>query len=170
MRLNPFNTDQDRLDLRRKDIDAANDQHVVGAAAHTCDAGMGPAADARFIGYAGNIPGAVTDQGNTLLGDGCNDQFTAFTLSQALTGFGIYDLRDEVVLPDMQTLFGLDALDCHAWSHDLRQSVDIYGCQVKLFLDLITHGFRPRFGTEDPDPQLQGAEVHSFLMGRLSHK
>jgi hypothetical protein len=70
----------DRFDLRRKDVDPANYHHVVAAAAHPGDPGMGPATDTWFVGDAGNVPGAIADQRDAFLGNGCDYQFTLLTL------------------------------------------------------------------------------------------
>ena len=100
MRLDTFDTNQNRFDLRRKDIDPPDDQHVVGATAHTGDTGMGTATDAGLIAQAGNVTRTVANQRNTLLGNGGDNKFTPLPFRQPFPGFRVNDFT----LPD--TNFG----------------------------------------------------------------
>ena len=170
MGLNPFDTHQDRFDLGGEDVDPADDQHVVGTSAHAADTGMGPAACARLVADACNVAGAVTDQRDSLFGYGGDDQFAVLAMGQTPAGFGIDDLGDEVVLPDMQPIFSLDALDGHTRPHDLGQAVDVDGCQIQLILDFPPHGLGPGFGTEDADPQLEFFEIDPLRPRLLGHE
>src|SRR5512133_73232 len=77
---NPFDSYQDRLDLGWEDIDAADDEHVVGPAAHAVDTDMGATTDAWFVSQAGDVAGTVADQRDTLFGYSSDDQLTQFTL------------------------------------------------------------------------------------------
>ncbi len=67
----------------------------------------------------------------------------------------------------MQSPLGLDALDGHARTHDLGQTVDIDGVQPQVGLDLGPHRLGPGLGPEDADPQLGRLDVHPLGSGLL---
>ncbi len=68
MRMRAFNTKKHMFDLRREDIDAAHNDHIVRAAFDFAGAGAGATASAWNIGHADNIPCAIADQRNALFG------------------------------------------------------------------------------------------------------
>ena len=155
VRLDAFNTEKNRLNLGRENIDAANNHHVIATPAHPLETTMGPTADAGFSDDPGNIPGSVADQRDTFLGDRGNDQFALFAVRQHLTGFRIDNFRDEMILPDMQTGLGLAALDADAGTEDLREPVHVDRLEVECGLNLATHLLTPGLGTKDPDFEFQ---------------
>src|SRR5690349_18645378 len=61
MRGKTGNIEKARFDLRRKDINAANDQHVVVTTGHAHDAGVSPAADAWFVDEGRDVARAIAD-------------------------------------------------------------------------------------------------------------
>lgn len=77
VRANAVNTQQHFLNLRREDIDAADDEHIIGTAFNLGHARSGTATGAGGVVEVGNILGAVTDQRQCLLGDGGDNQFAA---------------------------------------------------------------------------------------------
>ena len=66
---------------------------------------------------------------------------------------GIDHLGIEVVLPDVQTVLGLDALLGDPRPHHLGQAVDVDRVHVETLLDLGAHRLGPRLGAEDADAQ-----------------
>jgi hypothetical protein len=62
------------LDLGGEDVDPAYDEHVVGAPGDPRDTGAGPAAGTRLPRDAGQVPGAVSEDRESLLGRGAQDQ------------------------------------------------------------------------------------------------
>src|SRR5690348_4885830 len=54
-------TDEAGFDLRRKDVDATNDKHVIVAPGHPHNADMGPATAAGFVDQRRNIARAIAD-------------------------------------------------------------------------------------------------------------
>jgi len=113
MGFDPLDADQDMLDLGREDVDAADDQHVVGTAGDLLHPHQGPAAGTGLVEQPGDILGPVADQRDGLLGQGGEDQFSQFAGRQDATGIGIDDLGQEVVLEDVQAAAGLEAFHRH---------------------------------------------------------
>ena len=56
-----------------------------------------------------------------------------------------------MILPDMKTVFRLNALAGNTRSYNLGQAVDIDRMKVESFFDLFAHRICPWFGTKDPD-------------------
>jgi hypothetical protein len=77
MRRQPRKADQDRFQLRRKNVDAADDQHVVVAPSDAHDAHMGAAADAGRVVEPRDVPGPVADHRQRFLGQRGDHQFAA---------------------------------------------------------------------------------------------
>ena len=80
MRRQPGETDQHRLHLRRKHIDATNNQHVVIAAGDPHDADMGAAAGARLVVEPRDVARAIADHRQRHFGQGGDDQLAGFPM------------------------------------------------------------------------------------------
>src|SRR5574343_1586704 len=138
------------LDLGREDVDAADDQHVVGTAGDLADATEGARSRRQ---QAGQVAGAVADDREGLLGQRSENQFALFAVGQHFAGFRIDDLGVEMVFPDHRAILGLDAFAGDARPHHFGQAVDVDGVEAQLALDLAAHALAPRLGTEDADLQ-----------------
>ena len=90
-----------RLDLGREHVHAADDQHVVASAREPGDPGRGPAALTGAAVHAGQILGAVADQGNSLLGQGGDHQLSGDAVRHGPESLPVHDFRQEMVLVDM---------------------------------------------------------------------
>ena len=100
--LHALDLQQHRLDLRGEDVDAADDQHVVGAAGDLLHADQRAAAGARSRGAGGDVARAVADDRQRLLGERREDQLAPLPVGQRLAGLRVDDLGEEVVLEDVQ--------------------------------------------------------------------
>ena len=130
------------LDLRRKHVHAADDQHVIG-----------PARDLfakRRIAWAGprqqacQVPGPVTHHGHSLLGERSEHQLARLPLRGTTAPVvGIDDLGQEMILPNRRALRGLGEFLRHARTHDLRQAVYVACIDAKSAL-------RSRCGSPSP--------------------
>ena len=147
------------LDLRREQVHAPQDDHVVGAAGHLLHP---PHRPGRAGQQPGQVPCAVAHHGRRLLGQRGEHEFAPFPVGQNVTGERIDDLGVEVVLPDVQAVLGLDALLRHAGAHDLRQPVDVGGLDAGPGLDLGAHLVGPGFGAEDAVSQRARRRVHAL--------
>ena len=146
-----FGLPQDQfLDLRREQVHAADDQHVVRAAGDLLDAPHRPRGRRQ---QARQVARAIADHRQRFLGERREDQFALLAFRQHLAGLRIDDLRIEVVLPDRQPVLGLDALLRDPGTDDLRQAVDVDRVERGLRLDRVAHRRRPRLGAEDADLQ-----------------
>ncbi len=153
--------EEHRLDLGREDVDAPDDEHVVGAAPGLGHLHMGAAAGAGLPGEGADVPGAVAQQGEGLLGDGGEDQLALTALGEDLPGVGVDDLGDEVVLVDVHPGLG-GALEGDAGAGELGQAVNIVGFNTQRILDVLAHLLTPGLGPEDARLQgdLVGGEAH----------
>ena len=122
------------LDLGREDVDAAQDDHVVGAAG---DLLHPPHRPRRARQQPGQVAGAVADDRQRLLGQRGEDQLAHLAVRQHRAGLGVDDLGVEVVLPDVQPVLGLDAFVGDAGPHHLGQAVDVDRVHVEGLLDLL---------------------------------
>ena len=109
-----------RLDLGGKDIDAADDQHVVGAAGDPFHPHVGATAAAGRGVEHRYIAGAVADDREGFLGQRGEDDFTGFAVRQRLTGMDIDRFDQEMILENVQTLFRFEAFDGDAGADDFR--------------------------------------------------
>ena len=66
--LHAFHLQQHGLDLRREDVDAAHDEHVVGSAADLVHAHQRAPAGALLRMQRGDVAGAIADDGQRLFG------------------------------------------------------------------------------------------------------
>ncbi len=144
------NPDQNLLDLGREHVDAADDQHVIGAAGDLLHA----AHRARGTGQQPRqVSGAIADHRKGLLGERGEDKLAELAVGHDVAGLRVDDLRVKMVLPDVQPVLGLDAFVGHARSDHLREPVDVHRVQVAPRLDLAAHLVGPRLGPEDADLQ-----------------
>src|SRR6266487_6852440 len=141
--------EQDRLDLARVDVDAPDDQHVVGATDHLRHADEGPAAGTWARIDSGDIAGPVAQDRHGLPGQRGEDQLAKGPWRQRRAGGGVDNLREEVVFVDVQPALRLDAFAGDAGADDLREPVDVERLQAEQRLDLDAHRLGPWLGTED---------------------
>ncbi len=100
-----------------------------------------------------DVPGAVAQQGEGLLGDGGEDQLALGAVGQDLAGVGVDDLGDEVVLTDVHAVL-LGALEGDAGAGKLGQAINIIGLDAQLVLDVAAHLLGPGLGAEDAGLEL----------------
>ena len=111
--------EQDVLDLARVEVGAADDQHVVAAAADRAHARERAAAGAALAGHAGDVAGAVAQQRQRLLGQRREDELAVGAVRDVAAGLGVDDLDEEVVLLHVQAVARLRALGRDARADDL---------------------------------------------------
>ena len=93
------------FDLSGKDVDAAQDDHVITAtchffhaAHHTCRAWQQP----------GQIAGPVPDDRERFFRERGKDQFTHLSVRCGLASFRVDNLWEKVVFPNVQPIFCFD--------------------------------------------------------------
>ena len=148
------------LQLRREDVDAANDQHVVAASA---DAIHPPHAARGARQQAGQIAGTVADHRQGLFGQGGEQQLAVFAIRQRRAVVRVDYFRIEMVLPDGRAVGGFQTLHRHPRPHHFRKAVDIQGCDPETTLDFRPHRQRPRLGAEYANPQRAAAGIAAHL-------
>jgi hypothetical protein len=94
-----------------------------------------------------------------LLGQRGEHQFALLAVGQHGAGVGIDDFGIEMILPDVQAVFALDAFLRHAGADHFRQAVDVGGVQTERGLDFGAHRIDPRFGAENAEFQRRLARI-----------
>src|SRR5690349_10367671 len=151
--------EDDLLDLRREEVDAANDQHVVAAA----DDLAHPPHRARCRRQqTRQVARAVADHRQRLLGERREDELALGAVGQHGAGVGIDDLGIEVILPDDGAVLRLDALARDTGSHDLGEAVDVDRIDAGLRLDVLSHRLGPRLGAEDADLEARRRRIDAL--------
>ena len=163
MRRQPLVLEQDLLDLGRKQVDAADDQHVVAAPGHLLHASHGTR---RARQQPGEVAGAVANHRARFPGERGEDQLPHLAVGQHLAGRRVDDLGVEVIFPDVEPVLALHALGGDAGADDLRQSVDVQRLHVEAGFDLAAHRVGPRLGAEHADLQRAPSRVQP-LTGEL---
>ena len=79
-----------------------------------------------------DVPGAVAQQGEGLLGDGGEHQLALLAVGEDLAALRVDDLGDEVVLVDVHARLGR-ALEGHAGAGQLGEAVDVIGLDARVF-------------------------------------
>jgi hypothetical protein len=93
----PFHLQQGLLDLRRKHVDAANNQHVVGAPGNPAHFDRGAAARTRAPVERGDIARAVADNRHGLLGERGKHQFAIFAVGHRFERVGLDTFDQKMV-------------------------------------------------------------------------
>ena len=133
-----------------------DDQHVVVA---SCDPLHPPHGACRARQQPGEVAGAVTDDGASLLGEGGDDQLPGLTVGQHGAGLGIDNFRIEVVLPDVEAVLAFDAFDRDARADGLGAAVYVDRLHGEAGLDLRAHRLGPWFGAVNADLQRAAPRV-----------
>ena len=153
-RLDTLDIGEHRLDGRGIDVDAPDDEHVVGARVHLAVPREDPPARAGPVAEAGQVAGAVADHRQRLLGERGEDQLALLAVGHRLAGRRVDHLDQEVVLVDVQAVL-VPAFVGDARADDLRQPVDVAGRHARALLDLGARLVGPRLGAEQSHPQVE---------------
>src|SRR5207245_8947850 len=113
---------------------------------------------ARLGGGRGGAAGAVADEQQRQLGQGREHERPLPPRSQNLRRHGVDDLRQEVVVLDVEPRADL-ALAGDARADDLREPVYVVGTAAERTLERGPHAFRPRLGAEQAVTEPERARV-----------
>ena len=166
VRLDAVEAEQHALDLAREDVDAADDEHVVGAAEDARHARERPPAHARLPRERREVAGAVAQQRERLLRERREHELADLAVGNRRAGLGIDRLDEEVVLVDVRAAQPFEALGRYAGADDLREPVVVDRGDVERFLDRAADPLRPRLGAADRRAELQARHVHDVLADR----
>ncbi len=142
MRRKPAGGHQLFFDLGRKDIYAAQDDHIVRPAGDFLHPAHAPRGSRQ---KTGQVAGAIADHRQTFFGQGREHQFAHLTVLNDLTGLRIDDFGIEVIFPNVQTVFGFHTFIRHTRSHDFGQAIDINRMHIKGLFHFLAHGVGPGF-------------------------
>src|SRR5438552_583965 len=140
------------LDLGGIEVHALDHQHVVRAALDPRHPHRGAAAAAGPRGQRADVAGAVANERRRALGERGQRQLTLGARRQAGAGGRVDDLRQEVIVGDVQAR-ALLALAGDAGPDDLGEAVGIEGAEAEGPLERLAHALGPRLGAEHPDAQ-----------------
>ena len=145
--------EEHRLDLRREDVDAADDEHIVAAAQGLTHLDERSAARAGLSREHADIFGAVAKEGEGFLVERGEDEFALAPFGEHFARFGVNDLGIEVIFADVHARL-LFAFEGDAGAGDLRKAVDVIRLDAELFFELLPHLLRPSLRAEDARAQL----------------
>ncbi len=142
------------FDLRGKDVDAADDQHIIRPALKAGDTGGSPATGTGFVSDGGQVFGSVAQQRNAFFGQCSQNQLADFTVRQNFQCVRINNLSIKVVVHDMAALV-LIAVLSHPRSHNLTQTVDVKKLNTQPIFYLLAQLDSPRLAAANGHPQLE---------------
>ena len=154
------------LDVRGIHVDAADDQHVVAAAAELDEARGGAPAGARLVGDRAEIAGPVADQRERLLGQGGEHQLADGSGRDGRAVVRIDRLDQEMVLVDVQPVARGEALGRDPGSAHLRQAVEVDRLDPERAIDLHAQALGPRLAAEQAQLERAGGRIDA-LIGQL---
>ena len=111
-----------RFHLRREEVGAADDEHVVAPALDALDAAHGPGGAGH---EAGQVAGAVADDGHRFLGERGEDELAFGAVGEHFAGFRIDHFGQEMVFPERQAVLGLRAFLRDAGPQHFGEAVDV---------------------------------------------
>src|SRR5690625_6219138 len=125
----------DLFDLCRENIDAAQNDHVIGPpgnATHATVTGTG-----RSWFQAGEVVGSEANDGECFTGQGGEDQLAFLSVSQWFFVDGVDDFGADVIFPDVATILAVHSFTSNPRPHELDQAVDIADFQVDALSDVV---------------------------------
>ena len=147
--------DEDGFDLRREDVDALDDEHVVAAAHRLGHADVGAAAGAFLMREDADVARAVAHHREGLFVERGEYELALLSVGKDFAGVRVYYFRDELVLADVHSAL-LAALVADARAFEFGEAVDVVGLDAEVFLDVAAHLFAPRLRAEDSGLELDG--------------
>ena len=102
-----FDLENRCLDLRREDVDPANDEHVVAAPVDPAYPADGAPAAGWGGENGGDVVGAVAQNRHRLLAEGAENQLTFFSIGKGFAGLGIDNFGEEMVFENVESVLGL---------------------------------------------------------------
>ena len=111
---------------------------------------------------AGQVAGAVAQDGHALTAQAGHDQFADLAVGHGLAGLGIHDLGQVRVFPDVQAVLVL-ALKGHARAVHLGEAVGVVGLHVEKLFDAAPEFHRIGLGPHHGDAQGEVARVLAHI-------
>ena len=152
--------------MRGEDVDAADDEHVVGAAHDLAHARGGAPAGARLARERGEVARPVAEHRRALAGERRDDQLAHLPVSHGLAGDRVQALGEKVVLGDVHAAAAL-ALAGHARTRQLGEPVVVGGPDRQPLLDPRSSLLAAGLGAEHAQAQLESRAVHVQLVDSL---
>ncbi len=159
--------DEDGLDLRGIDVDAADDQHVVVTSGHAHEPHVGAAACARLVVEPGDVPRAIAHERQRVLRQRGDHQLAGLADRHRLERVRIDDLEQEMILPAVQARLLDVTFAGDARAHHFRKAVNVHRRDAELILERAAHRFAPRLGPEYADAQRQLPQIDAHCAGDL---
>ncbi len=157
--------DHDLLDLGRKYVDAANDEHVVAAPNDLAHAAEGARS---WRQQPGEVARAIANDRQPFLGQRGEHQLALAAVGQRCAGDRVDDLGIEVIFPDHWPVLSLDTFAGDPRAHHLAQAIDVDRFQTGLGFDFAPHRLSPWFGAENADTQRTVACVQALARELLN--
>ena len=155
------------FDLRREDVYAADDEHIVASSLGLCHAYKRSAAGTFFVCEGGDVTCAVAYEREGFFADAGENKFADFAVGQYFPGFGIDYFRIEEIFVYVQSALAF-AVEGDAGTRDLAESVYIICLDVKHTFYFFAHILRPRLRAEYTGSERQFFWVDSRFTERFT--
>src|SRR5579875_3233417 len=159
--------EQDLFDLRREDVDAAHDEHIIAAPTHPLHTNGRASTGAGAVVQSNQVACAIAQKWERFTRQASQDQFADCPLRQRLACLGVDHFGIEIVLIDMKSVM-VRALEGDAGANYFGEAVKIKSLDSEAFFDLLAHAFGPRFRPEEAGAHLHtAAQIDTCLGGNF---
>src|SRR5579875_797209 len=154
---------QGRLNLARKDDQAANRNRVVGTSFDGCDLGMGTSTGTTLLPpQTREVTATIANHGCSIGGQPCPDQFTFLTLFYWLARRRVDALYQEGISPGVHTIPYL-ALTGHPRPQKFRHAILVISSDVKQLFQLEPRLPGPWLGPKQPYFKFRSCKIDPML-------
>ena len=160
--------DEDFLYLHWEDVDALDDEHVVGAALDAVDAAVCAPAGALAGQYACEVAGAVAQDWHHGAVEGGDHHLSHLSVGHWLEGVGVYNLEYVVVFPKVHAVL-LFALEGYSGSVHLCHAEGVVGFHSEHALDALSLLFGVWLCSYDECAEAGGGGVYAFALEHFCH-
>ena len=158
---------EDLLHLDGEDVHPFEDNHVVATSLEAGQALVGTTAGAVAGEDGREVAGAVTEQGHGLAVQGGEDHLAGFAIGDRLKGYGIDNLDDDVILPDVEPILR-GAFEGDARAVHLRHPKAVICLHAEELFDAFALFLGVRLGADADGVELRiAARVNTHLVHHL---
>ena len=154
---------QNRFDLGRKHVYAADDQHIVRPAQTFFHPDNCPPAGTLIGLQHSEVARAIAQQRQRFFGQACKNKFARGSVRKNFLCNGIYDFRNEMIFKDVKAAL-MRAFCCNTRTDNFAKPVNIERFYFQFGFDFPPHFFRPRLCAEDSGFEFKGLDRH-FCIG-----
>ena len=155
------------LNLNGEDIYSTEHNHIIRTTTHTVDTNMVASTGASTTQNTSKVTGTITQQRHGLTAKGCEHQLANLTIGYRLQSFGVNNLHNVIVLPEVHTIL-FRTFETYARSAHLTHTEGVIGLHTHHLLDALALFFAVRFCTNSQHLQFGiTAWIYAFFLHYL---